>query len=344
GSPFNVQRSVHIPNLTHDEVVYLFDWYQRERQQKIEPEVVERIWYEFKGQPGLTCWFGELLTETYNQATDQPITMTLFEGVYAAALNLLPNNNILNIISKAKQESYKSFVLELFQTKQKVNFTYDDPTINFLYLNGVVSIDEVSLTEHYVKFPCPYIQKRLFNSFARELYPEIDGLYSPFDELSDNITDQSMDIPRLLQRYEQYLHANREMVLKDAPRRKNDLRVFEAVFQFHLYLYLVNFFCNYGVQVVPEIPTGNGAIDLLIRYAGQLFGLELKSFANQPGYRQALKQAAKYGKQLGLTEVWLVLFVEAVDDQNRQRFEMVYTDPKTGVVVHPLFVQTGSLV
>jgi Cdc6-like AAA superfamily ATPase len=30
GSPFNVQRSVHIPNLTHDEVIYLFDSYQRE--------------------------------------------------------------------------------------------------------------------------------------------------------------------------------------------------------------------------------------------------------------------------------------------------------------------------
>ncbi|OAD20254.1 hypothetical protein THIOM_004054, partial [Candidatus Thiomargarita nelsonii] len=80
GSPFNVQRSVHIPNLTYDEVVYLFDWYQQERKQKIEPKVVERIWYEFKGQPGLTCWFGELLTETYNQATSQPITMALFEG------------------------------------------------------------------------------------------------------------------------------------------------------------------------------------------------------------------------------------------------------------------------
>jgi hypothetical protein len=48
GSPFNVQRSLHIPNLTHDEVVYLFDWYQREQQQKIEPEVVEQIWYETK--------------------------------------------------------------------------------------------------------------------------------------------------------------------------------------------------------------------------------------------------------------------------------------------------------
>jgi hypothetical protein len=61
--------------------------------------------------------------------------------------------------------------------------------------------------------------------------------------------------------------------------------------------------------------------------------------------REALiTKAAKYGKQLGVTVVWLVLFVEAVDDQNRQRFEMVYTDQKTGVVVHPLFVQTGSLV
>ena len=55
GSPFNVQRSVHIPNLTHDEVIYLFDWYQRETGQSIQPEVVEQIWYEFKGQPGLTC-------------------------------------------------------------------------------------------------------------------------------------------------------------------------------------------------------------------------------------------------------------------------------------------------
>jgi predicted type IV restriction endonuclease len=106
----------------------------------------------------------------------------------------------------------------------------------------------------------------------------------------------------------------------------------------------VSFFRGYEVQVVPEFPTGNGAIDLIIRYAGQLFGLELKSFANQPGYREALKQAVKYGKNLGMTAVWLVLFVEAVDDQNRGRFEMVYTDKQTGVVVHPLFVQTGSLV
>jgi predicted type IV restriction endonuclease len=127
----------------------------------------------------------------------------------------------------------------------------------------------------------------------------------------------------LLLRYEQHLQANREQVLKNAPR-KNDLRVFEAVFQFHLYSYLTSFLDSYDAQIQPEFPTGNGAIDLLIRHAGKLFGLELKGFANQREYRKALIQAAKYGKQLGLTEIGLVLFVEVVDDKNRQKFEKDY--------------------
>jgi hypothetical protein len=342
GSPFNVQRSVHIPNLTYDEVVYLFNWYQQESKQFIESDVIDRIWYEFQGQPGLTCWFGELLTETYNQATEQPITMSYFEGVYADALDLLPNNNILNIISKAKQAPYKSFVLDLFQTKKKIKFTYHDPIINFLYMNGVVDVEHVSAGQNYVKFPCPYIQKQLFNHFARELYHEMDGLYDPFEDLSDTITEQGLNIRQLLLRYEQYLQANREQVLKEAPRRKDDLRVYEAVFHFHFYLYLVSFFRSYEVQIHPEFPTGNGSIDLLIHYAGQVFGLELKSFADKQQYSKALIQAAKYGRQLGLTTIWLVLFIEAVDETNRQRFEVDYIDHETGVTVHPLFVQTGT--
>jgi len=341
GSPFNVQRSVHIPNFTHDEVIYLFNEYQQESRQAIEAEVVERVWYEFQGQPGLTCWFGELLTETYNQTADKPITMANFKGVYAAALDLVPNNNILNITSKAKQAPYKPFVLELFQTKTKIKFTYRDPIQNFLYMNGVIAVEQVSLSENNVKFPCPYIQKQLFSYFARELFHEMVGLYGPFEDLSDTITDESLNIPRLLHRYEQYLQANRELVLKNAPRRE-DLRVYEAVFHFHFYLYLVSFLRTYEAQVQPEFPTGNGSIDLLIRHAKQLFGLELKSFADVRQYRKALIQAAKYGKQLGMLEIWLVLFIEAVDDKNRQLFEANYTDSATGVIVHPVFVQTGN--
>ncbi len=208
-------------------------------------------------------------------------------------------------------------------------------------MNGVVSAEQVSLSKNYVKFSCPYIQKQLFSYFATELFQEMLGLYDPFEDLSDTITNDSICIPQLLRRYEQYLQANRERVLKNAPRRV-DLRVYEAVFHFHLYLYLVSFFRGYNTQIQPEFPTGNSSIDLLIHYAEQLFGLELKSFANKRQYREALIQTAKYGKQLGVREIWLVLFIETVDEENRLLFEADYADSETGVIVHPVFVQTGK--
>jgi len=66
-------------------------------------------------------------------------------------------------------------------------------------------------------------------------------------------------------------------------------------------------------------------------------------FANQRAYNKALIQAATIGRQqLGVTSIWLVLFIESVDETNRQRFEVDYTDEKTGVIVYPRFVQTGN--
>jgi hypothetical protein len=112
GSPFNVQRSVLIPNLTPQEVHTLFNWYGQESGRAVEADVVAQICAELQGQLGLTCWVGELLTETYAPPAGQPLTGATFEEAYAAALKVLPNNNILNIVSKAKQSPYKETVLE----------------------------------------------------------------------------------------------------------------------------------------------------------------------------------------------------------------------------------------
>jgi hypothetical protein len=137
GVPFNVQRSLHIPNLTFEEVESMYRWYERESGQTVEQAVIDRVFYETQGQPGLVSWLGELLTETYNKHNPS-ITSRDFEIAFAAATDVLPNNNILNIISKAKQEPYRSFVLELFETHEKTPFKYDDERTNFLYLNGVI--------------------------------------------------------------------------------------------------------------------------------------------------------------------------------------------------------------
>ena len=341
GSPFNVQRSVRIPNLTFEEVESMFRWYERESGQEVKQAVIDRVFYETHGQPGLTSWLGELLTETYNHDQAQPLTMRNFEEAYFAAINLLPNNNVLNIVSKAKQEPYRDLVLDLFRTDEKVPFAYDDPYLNFMYLNGVIDWEQESPTEGYVKFSSPLVQKRLFNYFSRTLFRGMGRPHDPFDDLGDTITEDSLNVKNLLRRYGAYLRENNEWLLKGVPRRA-DLRPYEAVYHFGLYTYLGKFLQRHHGQVWPEFPTGNGKVDLIIKHAGQVYGLEVKSFASAYEYREALGQAARYGQQLGLEEITLAFFVETVDETNRARYEVVYEDQDTGVTVTVVFVETGT--
>ncbi len=343
GSPFNVQRSMRIPNLTFQETASMFRWYERESGQKVEQAVIDRIFYETRGQPGLVSWLGELLTEGYEEHQpdrSRPIDLATFETVYAAAIQVLPNNNILNIVSKARQAPYDRFLLELFKTSETIPFRFDDPRINFLYMNGVVDRDREQ-DRYLVRFSSPFVQKRLFNYFSQELFSYVGVLYEPFSDLEEVIGPGELNIRNLMRLYQDYLRKNREWLLSDAPRRK-DLRVFEAVYHFNLYEYLNTFLENKGARVWPEFPTGNGKIDLLIRYGERLYAIELKSFTDEADFRASLKQAARYGKSLDLAEIFLAVFVDAIPDPYREKYEADYADAETGITVTPVFVATGA--
>ncbi len=341
GSPFNVQRSLHIPNLTYKETEGMFGWYERESSQHIDRDVTERVFRETRGQPGLACWFGELLTEKYNKKFPDPVSMRNFEIVSAAAIKVLPNNNVLNIISKANTEPYRLVVLDLFRTGEKTEFSYDDSLLNYLYMNGVVDYETENETEYFVRFACPFVQKRLFNYFARDLFGYMGKVREPFEDLGDTITEEELNIANLMRRFQNHLKKNREWLLRDAPRRK-DLRIFEAVYHFSLYRYLCDFLGMKYARVWPEFPTGNGKVDLIIEYADRTYALELKSYTDERGYDEALGQAAGYGRQLGLPEVSLVFFVEYIDDASREKYEKTCTDGETGVRVMPMFVDVGE--
>ncbi|MEM7129569.1 MAG: hypothetical protein AAF702_24765 [Chloroflexota bacterium] len=231
--------------------------------------------------------------------------------VFSAGLNLLPNNNILKIISKANQDPYRQTVLNLFDTDKKILFRYDNRHLNFLFLNGVVEPEAEPDLTYSTRFSSPFVQKRLFHFFADELTPSLSRLYNPFEDMSATITDTSLSVPHLMRRYEVYLQQNRERILKNAPRRETDDRVIEAIFHFNLYTWLYQFLSEFDGRVTPEFPTGNGQINLLITYADRLYGVEVKSFTNRKKYQDALGQAARYGKTLEQSEIWLVFFVEA---------------------------------
>ena len=135
------------------------------------------------------------------------------------------------------------------------------------------------------------------------------------------------------------MQKNHTWLFHDAPRR-TDLRLYEAVYHFNLFTWLTRFLQRTGGRVYPEFPTGNGQIDLLVRYQTYRYGLELKSFRSDFEYNLALGQAARYAQQLQLATITVVFFVEAVDDENRVLYETPYHDVTTGVVVEPVLVTT----
>ncbi len=215
-------------------------------------------------------------------------------------------------------------------------------------MNGVIDQEKFgknretgSKTKYYVKFSCPFVQKRLFNYFSGEMFKEMGRLHEPFEDIDDAITEKSLNIRNIIKKYHAYLIKNREWSLKNAPRR-SDLRIYEAVFHFNLYMYLHKFLKDKDCEVYPEFPTGNGKIDIIIKRKKKIYGIELKSFKDKAGYKKSLKQAARYGKQLNVKEISLVFFVEYIDDENREKYEADYTDKTTGIKVMPVFVETGN--
>ncbi|OQY45608.1 MAG: hypothetical protein B6242_09835 [Anaerolineaceae bacterium 4572_78] len=337
GSPFNVQRSMHIPNLTYEEVNSMFHWYERESEQIVEQEVIDRLFHVLQGQPGLTGWFGELLTETYNKH-NPTITMKDFDLVYKTALQALPNANVMNIVSKAKQEPHRETVLKLFDTDEPLHFEYENLSTQFLYLNGVIDEELGEENKRFMKFPSQFVQERLFAYFSHMLYQDINRLYDPFMDLSPYISDTTLNIKGVLQLYEQYVHKNKGWLFRDAPRRKTDFRIMEATYHFNLFMYLSKFLRRHGGQVTPEFPTGNGEVDLIVRYGGRVYAIEVKNFSGAYELKKGIKQAAKYGKKLCLTEIILAMFVENIPDDFRQKHEVIEIDTKTSVTVEVVFV------
>jgi len=318
GSPFNVQRSLHVPNFTLDEVTDLFDQYQQESGQVVEPEVSQSVYESTNGQPGLVGWFGELLTEKYNPGQNAPIDASIWNTVLRKALFVEWNNTVFDLVKKVR-DGYVPHVLKLFSSSD-VPFSLDAGWCGYLYLNGVImpetSVDNDSNQVEVCRFSCPFIQKRLYNALTDDLIGDLPMLaVEPLDDLADVFEGEALNLPPLLDRYKAYLVRMKAKGLnpfKDQPRR-TDLHYTEAVGHFHLYAWLQ---AAIGRRCVtsPEFPTGNGKVDIHIRCNGMKGIIGVKSFVDMSETRKGTAQAAAYARSLNLNSVTLALFVP-VDDE-----------------------------
>jgi hypothetical protein len=345
GSPFNIQRSLHIENLTFDEVKDMFDQYQEESGQQIEPDVIQKLYQKTQGQPGLIGWFGELLTQKYNQKPSHKINMKLWNRVYLKACEIEPNNTVLNMISKARNE-YQSFVIKLF-TNANIHFSFHYDWCNYMYMHGLIGyeiFEENDKEYHICRFSSPFIQTCIHSALVGEVKTSQDHsmlALDPLDALDDVTSGSTLNLPALLNRYKDYLARLKEKGLnpwQDQPRRKRDYHLTEAVGHFHLYHWLQ---MALGIEssISPEFPTGNGKVDLHIIYEGKKGIIEVKSFTNLKASRRARKQAAAYAKQTSYPDVTIAMFAPFTDENVLNQLSV--SETIDGIDVHLVVIGQG---
>jgi len=319
GSPFNIQRSLHVPNLTSEEVEDMFRQYQEESGQKIEPEVVKSLYDSTRGQPGLVGWFGELLTEKFNPGKDSVLDIGVWNDTYRRALSTEWNNTVLNLIKKAKGE-YRDHILRLFG-KAELTFTLDADWCNYIYLNGIIDYETVTdpdgKKKEICRFSSPFVQLRIYNALTYDMvgYGTPILALDPLDDLADVFDPPELNVPALIQRYRDYLKRLKAKGLnpwQDQPRRA-DLHLTEYVGHFHLYAWL-QYATDRQCSVSPEFPTGNGRVDLHLKCGNKRGIIEVKSFKSHAETRYARLQAARYAAMLHLNAVTLALFIPVEDE------------------------------
>jgi len=331
GSPFNVQRSLHVPNLTHEEVVEMYQQYQTESGQAIDSAVVEKVYEVTRGQPGLVSWFGELLTEKYNLDKDKAIDLHAWLRVWNAARFLEPNNTVMNLIAKARMGEYQEFLLKLF-AHADIPFSFHDPLHNHLYMHGVIEPETTEESSgqfvNLCRFTSPFIQDCVYEALGKEFVGSHSILtLNPLDRLDDVFNPPILNLPALLQRYKDYLARLKAKGInpwKSQPRRETDIQLTEAVGHFHLYAWLHQAIGRRAV-VSPEFPTGNGKVDLHIRYEGKQGLIEVKSFVDTYQLDKDKLKTAAYAKQVGLNEVTMAVFIPVLDEEILAKLSTVST-------------------
>lgn len=318
GSPFNVQRSLRVPNLTSDEVHDLFQQYQRESGQPVATQVVDALYEVTRGQPGLVGWLGELLTEKYNPSVPAPIEVPQWEQVYTRACRIEPNNTVLNLLKKARDARCRCQVVALFKNSN-IPFSFDEEWCSYLYLNGVIDYCEQpgpsGTLEPVCRFSSPFVQRRLFAGFAHDM--AVLSAQVPVVDPRVDLTEvfARLDLPGLLGAYRDFLQrlkASGHNPWRGQPRRAH-LHLTEAVGHFHLYWWLVEATGRRFV-ISPEFPTGNGKVDLLIQRGSQAGVIEVKSFTQRSDLPEQREQAARYARGRGLDAATLALFVPSDDE------------------------------
>ncbi|MCB1189009.1 MAG: AAA-like domain-containing protein [Leptospiraceae bacterium] len=301
-SPFNISDELNIPYFSNEETVELLTQHETETGQVFEQDVKSKISEITANQPGLVNGFAkQLVDRNPNKAI---IGVEDYEIVEDWYLNKAIDKNIANILKIAKQ--YRNLMEKLLFKENPIPFKIDDPSIEKLYVNGLITYDE----NNYIVFWVPLYKKRLHDA----LYPYSNGegekIASNMLSSSYLMEDRTINFDKLIDAYKSHIKLRSFRPFREKDEKGRYISIPEAAMIYSFETFISIFLREIEGRLYRESYVSLGNTDIIINVLGHEYIIETKKYYSPGNFQKGKKQLAYYCNRADLKEGVYIVFVD----------------------------------
>ena len=320
-SPFNiVTKSLTLQNFTKDETVQLYMQHTGETGQVFEEDAIELVWEQTQGQPWLVNAIArEVIVEILQSDCTKPVTAEL---AGEAIQNIILNRptHIDSLLERLKEDRVRKIIEPVILGEGFIDRDSDD----FLYTGDLGLIRVVN---GRIEPANPIYAEVIVRKLSSNMQGELQNPKYPY-QLPRYLNDGRIDMNFLMRDFQQFWHANSDIWMDKFGEYP------EAAPHLVMMAFLQRV-VNGGGQIIRDMASGKGRLDLCLIYENQKYPIELKIRYGDKYLEEGLAQTARYMDLHCCNEGWMVVFDRRtnVKWEDKLYFKKETVDGKTVAVV-----------
>ncbi len=297
GSPFNIKsHSLTLRNFTAEEVAELYAQHTAATGQRFTPAACERAFYWTNGQPFLVNALAYHLTSDAPVPLDRAIDADDIER--AKAHLALSRTTHLSNLEQRLHEPRVARVVRAVLLGEQAESLGDNPD----HLDYCVDLGLIRPVSGGYEAATPMYREVLTRTLTRPVERHLAAPWWPWKR-----ADGTLDFPALIDAFFAWWRRHGDTLVAESDENWREAAAHLA------FLGFVQRVVNGGGSIEREFSTGRGALDVLVRYAGEEFAVEMKRV--RPAHEalatvreEGEKQLFGYLDVLGLKQGWLLVF------------------------------------
>jgi type II secretory pathway predicted ATPase ExeA len=292
-SPFNiVTKAFVLRNFTKEEITQLYQQHTGETGQIFEEDAIERVWEQTQGQPWLVnAIANQVIVEILQSDYTKPVTAALVNEALQAIILNRPTH-IDSLLERLKEERVRRVIEPMILGNDFINKDSDD----FLYTRDLGLIRVVN---SLIEPANPIYAEVIIRKLSSNTQETLGNPRYPY-QMPRYLKNGRIDMDYLMRDFQQFWRENSEIW-----EERYDYK--EAAPHLVMMAFLQRV-VNGGGQIVREMASGTGRLDLCLTYENRKYPIELKLRHGEKYLEEGLAQTARYMDLHGCNEGWIVVF------------------------------------